>query len=153
MPEEKLKISPQVSMKLSDLAEVVDSRVDGEPDNASRSHAIRVALARYESVCRRDIPTLSVAEWKLCCDALNGVWLNDYPDPSGDRLRFVWAEIADGIRLNQVDRKWEVDGAALVAKIQGFTQGQLVAFIDVVEGFWRDVGRREDPKVPGETAS
>lgn len=150
MPEEKPKLSPQVSMKLGELAAVVDARADHEIDNASRAEAIRVMIARYEAIVARDLPVLSAGEWKLVADTLNGTVMRDYPDPDGDRLRMIWAGISDGIRLDGLDKKWDVNGVALIEKIRSLTHGQLVALVDTVERFWIAVARKEQPKVPGE---
>ena len=138
---------PQVSFRLGELASIVDARVHHEIDNASRSHAVRVMLSRYDAICRADLPPLTPSEWNLCADVLNGVWLQDFAEASGERLRFVWAEVADACRGNGAHTKWKIENpAALVEKIRGLTMGQLVAFVDRIERFW---GR--DEPLPGET--
>lgn len=147
MPDEKTY--PQVTMKLGPLAPLVDSRVHGEPDNGSRSEAIRQMIARYDLICQRDQPKLSVAEWKLICDVMNGVWTSD----GGPHLPLIWAEVSDGIRIDGLDKKWNVDGGALVERLRTLTQGQTIAVLDEVERFWRAVGRKEQPKVPGEVSN
>ena len=115
-------------------------------ENRSRSETITTIVRRYAELCRRDQPQLEVNEWKMVCDILNGIWLNDSAS-----LSYVWAEVADACQLNHTDKKWEVDGAALVNKLRALTYGQLVALVDEVERFWFHT---DDPgyALPGEKA-
>ncbi len=124
------KISPQVSFKLGKLASIVDARAPGKPDNASRSQAIRTVLARYEAICRRDLPALSPSEWRFCADALSDVRLQDLSDFDGTRLHLVWADIENAIQRKKLDG---VVGAAIVTKVRSMTTGQLVALVDRIE--------------------
>ena len=112
---------------------------DGE-----RSATIRRALQRYAEVCERDRPRLSVAEWRLCCDALNGHSLTDQPAH--------WAEhsITDGVVLSGLDSKWGVSWPELRDKLNALSHGGWVALVDEAERFWSAVSRGEEPKVPGE---
>lgn len=133
-----------ISIYLSADAEAVLTARERGRDEGGRSEVIRRALLRYDEVCRRDLPRLSVAEWKLCVDALNGCWLVDSPAS--------WAghEISDAVSLNQSDAKWGVDWASLQPRLAALTYGQWVALVDTAERYWAAVGRGEDPKVPGE---
>jgi len=141
------KTYPLVSFRLGVLAPVVDARIKGDRDNGARAEALREMVARYDLICRRDQPKFSVAEWKLICDVMNGVWTSD----GGANIPMIWAEVSDGIRLNAVDKKWRVKGAALVEKIRALTAGQTIAVLDTVERFWVEVANgNQDAKVPGE---
>ena len=116
-------------------------------DDGARSEMIQRIVSRYEELTRRDLPKLSVGEWRLCADALNGTWLRESWSIAG-----VWLEIADGIKMNMLDEKFEVDGPALIEKLGKFTFGQTVALVDTVERYWAAVSRGEGPMLPGEAA-
>lgn len=79
------------------------------------------------------MPSLTVAEWKLCADSLNGVWMQE-----ASMLGMTWGGIADSIRLDRLDQKWEVDGPALVRKLQALSYAETIALVDLVERFWGD---------------
>lgn len=64
-------------------------------------------------------------------DALNGTFLDEHT------YRFLLSEVADGIRLSALDRKWHVDGETLVARIAHLSPGQRLAIIDAAERFWQ----------------
>jgi hypothetical protein len=134
-------------MRLGDIGPAVDARADHEVSNETRADAIRRMVERYQWVTEADRPELSVAEWKLVADALNGTMFH-----GAGQLGILWAEIADAIKLEALDKKWEVNGAALVKRLRALTPGQLVATIDVVERFWIEVARGDQSaKVPGES--
>jgi hypothetical protein len=141
---------PRVSMRLGELAPLVDARAEDET-NEGRAQAMRVMVERYNwLVYSAARPRFSVPEWRLVCDALNGSMFRDRPDSLG----FLWAQVADAITLNGADRKWEVDGPALVKRLRALTPGELIATVDVVERFWIEVGRgNQGAKVPGEVGS
>jgi hypothetical protein len=114
-------------------------------ERTSRSEILAKIAGRYHALCERDRPALSVNEWRLVCDALNGVWMRECW-----ALQTVWAEIADAIKLDGLDSKHGVDGPALVTKLHGLTYGQTVALVDVVEHFWNDP---QHVRLPGEEAT
>lgn len=106
-----------------------------------RADAIRAALQRYYEVCRRHLAALGLSrhELALCCDALNGVWLDADTDHAAAQLAVVWAGIADAIHLNGLAEKHGVDDpAALVERLRAASYGDLVALVDFAERFWAD---------------
>lgn len=92
-------------------------------------------------MCRRHIAALGLSreELALCCDALNGVWLDADTEHAAAHLAIVWAGIADAIQLGGLAHKHRVaDPAALIAKLQASSYADLVALVDFVERFWAD---------------
>lgn len=122
-----------VSFYLSaDALKVLDDR---ESDRASggRSGALELILGRYAEICRRDLPDLSSGEWSLCADALNGVMFRDPFTP-----HLLWANVDDAIKFGSLDKKWNVDGPALVQKVRALRFGATIALLDEVERYWLD---------------
>ena len=123
-----------------DLVEEIAAR----SENASG--AIQVSLSRYLEILRwgraelRDL--LSDAEASLILDALNGtLW------PEVNTVAYIPLEISDAIRLNGSDKKWQVDGAALVSKLANLTYAQKCAIADASERWWQRVGKGDNPEV------
>lgn len=143
---DKPETSPRVAMRLGDAGPAIDARADREISNETRADAIRRMVERYDWVTDADRPKFTVAEWKLVCNALNASLFQ-----SAAQLRTIWAVITDTIKIDRLDKKWDVNGASLIKKFRELTPGQLVATIDVVERFWIET-RRGNPhvKVPGE---
>jgi hypothetical protein len=95
-------------------------------------------LERYFALLRDTLPTVPLAENEamLVCDALNGIII----DPHTYKLTYklIWAQVDDAIHIDRLDRKWDVDGQALVSKLRGLTAAQCLALADAVERFWLD---------------
>lgn len=116
-----------------DLQKLVDERSDREGGMRSASGVINAVADRYLAIIRRSTPTLSTGEWCLIFDALNGVWDQD------NAALYVGAlahGIHDHIDLNQADKKWDVDRAALMQKLGAYSFCQLTAIVDAAERFW-----------------
>ena len=58
---------------------------------------------------------LSEAETALVCEALQGTLLD------GQTCRRIWTEVDAAIHRDQLDRKWSLDGAALVARLHALS--------------------------------
>ncbi len=123
-----------------DLVEELAAR----SENASG--AIQASLSRYSEILRwgradlRDL--LSDAETSLILDALNGtLW------PEMTSVSFIPHEVADAIRLDQLDKKWQVDGKALIEKLSTLSYAQKCAVADATERWWLRVGKGENPEV------
>ena len=72
------------------------------------------------------------SEARLILDVLNGTLLT--AGLAGQHLPLA---VADGIALDHLDRKWEVDGAALRATVDGLTSYQCAAVEWWAASFWR----------------
>lgn len=112
-------------------AAVADALAERAEPSARSLTAAR-DLERYYALLGAELSTLdlSEAEAGLVADALNGILLEPHT------MRLLWANVADAIRLQGLDRKWGVDGEALVEKLRALTPGQIWALADAAERFW-----------------
>jgi len=118
--------------------------LDDRPEDKglwTRSGLLNTVAARYAEVCRRHCPTLTMAEWCACMDALNGVWMQATSAHEASRLTVVWAEVYDADRLNGLGAKWGCDAKALAERIREMDYATTVALVDAVERWWA----REQP--------
>jgi hypothetical protein len=123
------------------LQRLVDERADAAGGLRSASGVVNAVADRYLEIVRRSCPVLSVPEWSLIFDSLNGVWAQD------SAALYVGAlahGISDSIALDRLDQKWGVDGAALLRALNDCTFCQLVAVVDAAERFWAASDRSGD---------
>lgn len=120
------------------------TEVDQRAEYGNVSGALARCLDRYFALLAR-----SLAEWRnqlsdnecaLILDATNGTAFADTFS-----LSHLWAEIADAVNLDGLDRKWSVDGQALVDKLQASGMIGQAALIDASERWWRRVANGEQP--------
>lgn len=99
----------------------------GEP--AERSWVARRDLERYYAVLRYSLEEIDLteAEALLVLEALQGSALDAIS------YRLLWKEVEDALSLHQLDRKWQVDGAALVARLRALSPGAAMAVADAAE--------------------
>lgn len=137
MPVQKISIS-----LMENTMKEINKRIDFEGD---RSPAINKQLDRYFSLmdrARRELRSiLSDKEIGLILDALNGTGFFDTFS-----IYFVGMEITDAINMDELDKKWEVDGAALKQKMEVLTDAQKVALVDAVGVWWNRVAQGEQPE-------
>lgn len=84
---------------------------------------------------------LTTDEALLIVDALNGIII--YPELAEQLLPH---EIADAIALDHLDKKWNVDGAALLEKIKVLDNAQANDLLRRVGKFWDDSYRVEEAR-------
>lgn len=135
MPVEKFSIS-------------FDPSIAGEIERreGARSTVINECLERYfwlVAAERRNLRRLlSDSETALIVDVLNATIFAD---------RFSVAslahEVADGIELDRLDAKWEVDGKELVAKLENLSYGALLVLIDAVKLWWNRHSAGSNPSL------
>jgi hypothetical protein len=106
----------------------------------NRSGVINRDLERLYTLYRRTLPTipLTVDEACLIVDTLNGTLMD------ADTARLLWAEIEDACYLDGLDKKWHVDGSALVKRLNELSDTQALALIDAAERFWESVPQKGD---------
>ena len=83
---------------------------------------------------------LSEPEMGLILDTLNGTMFIDTFSPA-----FIAQEIADAVRYDRSDEKWECDGEALIAKMAKFSYAENLAIVDAAERFWLEVAAGKNP--------
>lgn len=75
--------------------------------------------------------TFGAGELSLILDVMNGTFL--VPSVSTWHLA---ANVEDGVKLNRLDEKWQIDGAVLVNKLSSLTRWQLYCLEIWSAGFW-----------------
>lgn len=102
----------------------------------------RVALVLPELPApkREDLPELSGPEWDLIRDVMNGHALTVEHRPGGPYVLpgEVLLCIRDGIQLDRLDLKWQLDGAALVDKAVNWSREQETAVALEAARWWHD---------------
>lgn len=125
------------------LAEI-DRRTEYDSEG-SRSAIISRHLDRYFSMlarARRELrELLTDGETMLIVDVLNGV---AFMDTFG--IYLVAHEVADGIALDRLDQKWEVDKQQLMTKLARLNDAQHLALVDSVTLWWNRVSKGEQPE-------
>lgn len=108
----------------------IDNELRQRGDN--RSGTVNRDLERLYTLYKHALQEvdLSTDEACLICDVLNGTWTDV------TSARYLAAEVADGIKLNALDQKWEVDGKALVGKLDALDRLHALALVDAAERFW-----------------
>lgn len=140
--------SPLIQFRAIDqMAQQLTTR-SNVPEQASESalksilsETARRDLDRYYNTLVRSLPKFSVEEASLLLDALNGC----ISEPHSVQL--LWANIADAVQEGY-DKKWEVDGPALVERLRKLSYAECMAVTDAVERFWYGPYRQEGPLEP-----
>lgn len=105
--------------------------------------ALPSALVRYRAILAAAMPALSVGEWALLCDALNGsVRSADHADT--DPARGLAQSVADS-GADGLAEKWGVDLAALAARLAALPYAGQCAVIETVSRFWSHAGSQLAP--------
>jgi len=109
------------------LGEEIASRTRGY----SASLTARRDLERYYEAIRRSAGLdLTQGEACLILDTLNGSLMEPHSIP------LLWAEVSDACDMDGYDRKWGVDGPALVGKLRRRPYFELLRIVDAVERWW-----------------
>jgi hypothetical protein len=101
-------------------------------------------LKRYYALLNYHLLEISLTtdEAKLICEALKDYQFEDDPE----QTRTIWKQVDTVIRQNQSDPKWSVNREALIRKLQGLTDLQVVALVDAVERYWvREESNSHEP--------
>lgn len=106
----------------------------GVGDDAPLGSTARRDLERYYAIVRDELRQLPLTrnEVLLVLDAMNGVLV----EPPMMYRGAVLLDVADHIRLNAADEKWDVDGEALIRRLEALSPGTLMAIVDMAERFW-----------------
>lgn len=125
MPITNIQIRPGQTFLLPHL------ELRGATTNGAAAEVVKRDLARYYDALALALTSveLSVGEASLIVDALNGTRIDI------QTAQLLAAEIADSLD-DELAEKWQVDGPALVAKIEGWNLLQRLAVSDAVERFW-----------------
>lgn len=125
MPSERIQFRP------GPLAPAINARVTGGAGAANDDQVAARDLGRYYDLMALALASvdLTLGEASLMVDATNGTMIDL------TTAQMLAAEIADSLE-DGLAEKWDVDGRALVAKINGWSLAQRLAVCDAVERFW-----------------
>jgi hypothetical protein len=132
MPHDKFNIS---------MPQGITNEIANRGEN--RSQTITRSLERYfailESSRRALAEKFNKRECGLILDAMNGIIHADTIS-----ISLVYAEIEDSLG-DGLDKKWGVDGKALVKKLRALNYTENATLVDAVERWWNRVGSGEQP--------
>jgi hypothetical protein len=108
------------------------------------SSALNQSIERYEEILKQArvklLEIFTEKEMALIIDVLNGTL---FSEPIS--IHMVYGEVGDGINMDALDQKWEVDGKALVEKVRNLDYAEKVALVDAVERWWNSTGQEKQP--------
>lgn len=110
------------------------SAIMGVGDDAPLGSTARRDLERYYQVVRDELRQLQLTQREvlLVLDAMNGVIV----DPPQMYRSTLLLDVADHIRLNAADEKWDIDGEGLIRRLESLSPGTLISLVDLAERFW-----------------
>lgn len=82
----------------------------------------------------------SRGECALILESCNGVAFIDTIS-----IQLLPENIVDAIDIDKLDKKWQVDGNALVEKMRKLSYGDKMAVVDAISLWWDKVSRGEQP--------
>jgi hypothetical protein len=110
--------------------------------DTNRSSIINRDLERLYKLYHRALKSidLTLSEVWLILDALNSSLM------TADTAGLLWVNIAESIELDDLDKKWDVDGNQLVEKLKNLSPFENMSIIDASERFWncKDADRNEE---------
>lgn len=123
---EIVKVSPRISQK---------SATEMTKAFASLNAGCEYILDSWPGLYRQTIHALkgrfSRGELMLMIDVMNGTYLT--PGHAGQHLDI---NVEDGIKLDVLDKKWEIDGPALNKKIAALTIFETASLEWWIQAFW-----------------
>lgn len=134
---------PNLSARVAQVAAAYAKACDAGQIPRDEPDALASALVRYRAILDEAVPALTVGEWSLLCDALNGSQLTA-GHANSDLVRHLAHSVADSAADGLGD-KWGVDVAALTARIERMPYAARCAIIETVARFWRQSGSKLGP--------
>ena len=108
--------------------------------SAGAEYITNAAPSVMKKFIGQDIKTRFLREeLLLMVDVMNGTMLT-----AGIAGQHLPLNVADGIQLDRLDEKWEVDGPALEEKLKTLSTPDLF-FLEVwIQGFWEQLGTEDE---------
>lgn len=136
-----VKISVSVD---TDILAQIDARTD-KYMGGNRSFTIIESVNNYWALLDLGLTlarkSLTENEACLILDTLNGTWTGGFPGgceaARWAQNALIW-EVSDAVSLNGYDKKWSVDGTALVSKLQAMDGLARLALADWARRMWAD---------------
>jgi hypothetical protein len=119
----------RIEFRSAELKQAIATRTDGSIGAIAERD-----LSRYYLLLAHELKRIKLSsnEAMFFCDLLNGTLSDFHINPANMLL----IEAQDGIDMDKLDQKWELDKEPFLAKISGFNILQAAAIIDGVERFW-----------------
>jgi hypothetical protein len=118
---------PRVMFRVNKKLETfLKERIEGKQP---LDQVVRRDLERYYELLQRSLPTFSMSEARLICNALNGNIIRP------ESVHLIWAEVSDTLEEGIIDEDG-VDGPALVKRLRALTPFECMAVADAVERVW-----------------
>ena len=124
------------------LRPALETEIEARGDN--RNHIIHRDLERLYTLYRLSLREvkLTLPECWFLVDMLNGSLVDAYSAGT------LWASAEDACALDGLDKKWQVDGKALVTKPKALSPVQALALVDAAERFWQaNTGSMDDEDI------
>lgn len=121
------KTAPRISDKSADFY-----RNKFESMNAGLEYVLDAFPALYRYTLNDLKGRFYRGELMLMIDVCNGLWLT--PKMAGQHMS---AQVSDGIALDHLDEKWEIDGQDLNKKIARLTIYEAACLELWVQAFWK----------------
>jgi len=120
----------------------LEAELEARGDN--RNHIIHRDLERLYTLYRlalREVK-LTLPEAWFIVDMLNGTIMD------ANTAGLLWASAEDACAMDGLDKKWQVDGKALVKKLKALSHVQALALTDAAERFWQaNTGTADDEDI------
>lgn len=108
------------------------------------SGALNQTVERYEEILKQAraqlLELLTEKEMALILDVLNGTL---FTEPIS--IHMVYGEVEDGINMEGLDQKWEINGKELIEKTRNLNYAEKVALVDATERWWASTGEGKQP--------
>ena len=114
-----------------------DNALEAIGKSENLSGRLNSICSRYGAIIAKDCPALTVNQWMMICDILNGTVL-DADNRDADPARFLWADISESGKLDGMAEKWEIDTEALSQQVRELPYSSQCAIIEVAARFWAD---------------
>ena len=116
------------------LDTALDARTDRTRSDAqSRSSLISAFAERYHEICRRSMPALTLREWLLILDAMNGVWTQDQCVLAASGLAHQVSDACTQDLMHERHGLSEPEARALVDTLAHLPFAGQIAVIDACE--------------------
>ena len=119
-------------INLSSAPETPISRLAELTGTDNLAETLEETVERFFAILRRAMPPHQPAEWCLILDALQPPWT-----ATEEHVAQLPAEIGEAITMDQLDRKWEVDGHRLKTRMDHMPYASRMAMGFVAEVFWK----------------
>ena len=125
-------MSSRKTIYLTDASEAIIGPAE------SLSGRINSILGRYDRLTREASPELTLAQWSMLADILNGTFIED------NTADYLWADIAESGKLDGMAEKWKIDTDAFAEQVRDMTPAARFYILDTILKFWKGVDKKAE---------